>query len=464
MPFDGSGNFDRVHDWTADEAAAIKVRADRFDQENDDFATAFENCITRDGQGKPTANIDFNNKKITNLADPTTLKGALNVQTAQENDYSFGTATGSANTYAVTLGIVSSAYVDGMPFRVEINVTNTGSSTLNVDTHGAKTIKIDGQDLTGGELIANSIYWFAYNSGTGFIDLIKPANATESLKGIVELATNAETVTGTSTSLATHPSGVNAAISNALGLFGGIGGLRTENDTDTDHDIKTNVGICIDATKSVLINLASALTKRIDASWAEGDGNGGFPTGISLTPNSPLHYFLISKTDGTVDGGWDSSLTATNLLADATAYTYYRRIWGHWIDGSSNIYNYVQYGNYNILTSPILEYSGAGHTSAFLHTISTPLGIKIMAILNTIGTDAGVITYFSSPDTTDVVPSAANAIFNAVGNAGVGTGNTDNIGTQLIVLTNTSSQVRERSSTTNTFSFSLNGWIDNREL
>ena len=49
---------------------------------------------------------------------------------------------------------------------------------------------------------------------------ISGEDATESNKGIVELATSAQTVTGTSTTLATHPAGVKAAIDSAIDATG----------------------------------------------------------------------------------------------------------------------------------------------------------------------------------------------------------------------------------------------------
>lgn len=71
MPFDGSGNFTRLMNWVADAAASIKIRADRHDTEDDNFAAGLTNCITKDGQTQPTADIPMNGKKIVNLADPT---------------------------------------------------------------------------------------------------------------------------------------------------------------------------------------------------------------------------------------------------------------------------------------------------------------------------------------------------------------------------------------------------------
>lgn len=78
MPFDGSGNFNRVMNWVADAAAAIKIRADRHDQEDDNFAAGLSNCLTKDGQTLPTANIPMNGKKIIGLATPTLATDAVN--------------------------------------------------------------------------------------------------------------------------------------------------------------------------------------------------------------------------------------------------------------------------------------------------------------------------------------------------------------------------------------------------
>lgn len=75
----------------------------------------------------------------------------------------------------------------------------------------------DGNDPQSGVIRANMIISGHYD-GTNFV-LDAEDFATDTNKGIVELATNAEAVTGTSTTLATTPAGVLAAINNAL--YGG---------------------------------------------------------------------------------------------------------------------------------------------------------------------------------------------------------------------------------------------------
>lgn len=76
----------------------------------------------------------------------------------------YAVATGTANTYAISIPIV--ALVAGMAVSVKINIASTGASTLNWDTKGAKSIKKpDGSNMTNLKL---GIYTFRYD-GTNFI-------------------------------------------------------------------------------------------------------------------------------------------------------------------------------------------------------------------------------------------------------------------------------------------------------
>jgi len=73
--------------WTSDAAAGIKILASRHDTEDNSFAAGLSQCITKDGQSSPTADIGFNGKKILNLAagvNPTDAvnKGQLDSKTS----------------------------------------------------------------------------------------------------------------------------------------------------------------------------------------------------------------------------------------------------------------------------------------------------------------------------------------------------------------------------------------------
>jgi hypothetical protein len=92
--------------------------------------------------------------------------------TSHKADYTlqipYAAATGSANTYTVTLNPAASAYVDGMGVAFKVNVQNTGASTINVNGLGAKAIKkANGNDVSSENLKAGSIYSLRYNATAG---------------------------------------------------------------------------------------------------------------------------------------------------------------------------------------------------------------------------------------------------------------------------------------------------------
>lgn len=57
MAFNGSGLFVRLYNWVTDKANSIPITASRMDGEMDGFAAGLSNCVTRDGQGQPAANL-----------------------------------------------------------------------------------------------------------------------------------------------------------------------------------------------------------------------------------------------------------------------------------------------------------------------------------------------------------------------------------------------------------------------
>lgn len=68
MPFNGSGTFQRIYSWVADAANGIFVSSSRTDTDTNDIANGLSNCVTRDGQSPPTANLPMGGFKLTGLA------------------------------------------------------------------------------------------------------------------------------------------------------------------------------------------------------------------------------------------------------------------------------------------------------------------------------------------------------------------------------------------------------------
>ena len=78
MPWNGSGDFVRTDGtrtgatvWSQARDASVLVNAPDADTHDEDVGTGLENCLTRDGQNSPSANLPMNAKKHTGVADAT---------------------------------------------------------------------------------------------------------------------------------------------------------------------------------------------------------------------------------------------------------------------------------------------------------------------------------------------------------------------------------------------------------
>lgn len=89
-------------------------------------------------------------------------------RTVRDSKHTYAADTGAANAYVVTLVPAPSAYVTGMVVRFKAANANTTTSTINVNTLGAKTIKKDHDvNLEAGDIEANQMVTLIYD-GTDF--------------------------------------------------------------------------------------------------------------------------------------------------------------------------------------------------------------------------------------------------------------------------------------------------------
>jgi hypothetical protein len=173
MPFDGSGNYNRVMDWTNDAAANIKIRADRHDQNDDDIAAALSLTMTRDGQSQPTADLPMNGKKLTNLGAP------VNPTDAATKGYADGLKASPVFTGKVTLptGVAATPPVNWP--NATANPTTPANGDMWPDSAGGGLKhRIGGvtytygrleaaQTWTGAQTFANGNTAFGAAGGTG---------------------------------------------------------------------------------------------------------------------------------------------------------------------------------------------------------------------------------------------------------------------------------------------------------
>ena len=246
------------------------------------------------------------------------------------------------------------------------------------------------------------------------------------------------------------------------GYLSGLG--LSNNSSDTEHDIDIAVGEARDTADGVDLTIASTFTKRIDATWASGSGNGGMANGVSLSTNTWYHVYLVELDAGGTDAGFDTSTTAANLVATSGVASAYRRIGSVLTDSSSNILNFTQFQNEFIYDTQITNVNASGlGTSRVLQTVSTPLGVETRAILGIVaviaGSNVSVSFTVTHPNVTDA--TAAQAIANNAGENSSNNNGTWAAGTH-IVRTNTSSQVAFRQSSGATNYINTNGWYDER--
>lgn len=251
-------------------------------------------------------------------------------------------------------------------------------------------------------------------------------------------------------SRATTGDAVNAAaIHNYLSGF-----TLSNNSTDANFDIDITAGSCTDSTNTHVITLTSGLTKQLDALWAAGTNQGGRDTGS--VANATYHVFAIKNpSTGVVDVLFSQSVTSPTLPSGFTAF---RRI-GSIIYRGAKIVGFTQFGDEFLQVMPVHDISRTLGTSAVLEDLDVPVGIKVFARLRLQGSASsnwGILV--SSPDAPDVAPDPLDAPLITIGNNG-GSGARG----EIIVRTNTSSQVRCRGTTTNiTFNAVCYGWIDTR--
>ena len=243
---------------------------------------------------------------------------------------------------------------------------------------------------------------------------------------------------------------------------GYIDGLTLSNGSDADHDVDVAVGIARDSTDVYTLRLTSGLTKQIDAAWAAGNDVGGLFSG-AVANNTWYHVFLILKdVDGTLDVGFDTSLTAANIPA---GYTAYRRIGSVLTDGSANILAFQQYGSWFFWDAAVEDVDNVAQTTvAANNTLSVPPDVRVMARLGLHVTRTSTTSnalYVYDPSKTAQISDLSN------GRAQVGiqhdtSGSQQNV-SAADVITNTSSQVAVVSnSMSGNYNLTTFGWYDFR--
>jgi hypothetical protein len=178
-------------------------------------------------------------------------------RTLNENRIGYLADTGAADAYVVTFATAPIAYNAGLHINMKVATTNTGASTVNVNSLGVKAIKrADGTDVVAGDLTAGRIVSLIYD-GTNFqliaasnAELSTAVTAAQAAQTAAETAqTNAETAetNAAASAAAASTSETNAAASeaaaaqSAIDAAGAVGGVKVSSNDTTPGDLETKL-------------------------------------------------------------------------------------------------------------------------------------------------------------------------------------------------------------------------------
>lgn len=242
-------------------------------------------------------------------------------------------------------------------------------------------------------------------------------------------------------------------------LVSGVGsGLKISNNTtDASNDIDIQAGWAIDDTGTRVLRLVTGITKRVDANWAVGSGNGG-RDGAS-TPNGWWYVWLIMRSDtGVVEVLLSQSATAPTM---PTNYTHKVRIAEFYRSSSVNK-PFLQVGDDFWFKTEVQDDAASPSATAANVSLTVPPE-KLLAHLAVaaVRTNGSGLTYIRihDPDLDDYAPSASNFTLMLAAES-----DRDASGGGLDVMTNSSGQVRRISNTafTGNIYIQTRGWRSRR--
>lgn len=242
------------------------------------------------------------------------------------------TSGGSSNAYTLTPNRTISAYASGVEFLFAANHANTSTATLNVSSLGAKDLRDrDGAALASGEIESGAILHAVYDNSNGYF------RVTNLITGLGAGTTNLDSLTDVAISTATSgdllryngTSWVNATLAASLSAasetVSGIVELATAAEVLAGTD--TARAMTPAAFKSAGSSLASSGYYRFPGGfmvqWGYQSIGASTSTSVSFSPsftNSAsyklLHNFDEANTTGRyplkASGGTASSVTVYN--------------------------------------------------------------------------------------------------------------------------------------------------------
>lgn len=225
---------------------------------------------------------------------------------------SYAADSGTVNAYVVALSQVPDSYTDGLKVVIKPANTNTGASTINVNSLGVKSIRhYDSSVLTAGDLQAGAPTVLRYSSTTGFFHVqpnsiaaaetatTKAAEAEASASAAALSASSAASSAASISSQVTKIDGIeaNADVTDAANVAAAGAVMNTGN--ETIGGIKTFSSFMVTPTGAPTTDYQAANKKYVDDQVSS-----SIPTGCILIWSGsiatiPLGFALCDGNNGT---------------------------------------------------------------------------------------------------------------------------------------------------------------------
>lgn len=287
MARNGSGTFTRIVPAYVFDTVISETSVN---SEMDDIATALTASLAKDGQTVPTANLPMGGYGHTGVRTGTARTDYAALGQVQDGSANWVDGGGTADAITATYAPVITALVDGQLCFVRATLANaTTTPTFSPNGLTARTIVKSG----GGALVAGDIVGDGHQlilrydlAGTRW-ELLNPAvirvsAASDTTAGIVELATTAETTTGTDATRAVTPDGLHDMTSLA-----GAAWFLDEDGMDSDSATKVPSQQSVKAYVGTASSLVTAGTPLVlnplaASTTTQAHGLGAQPTLIEL--------------------------------------------------------------------------------------------------------------------------------------------------------------------------------------
>jgi hypothetical protein len=362
------------------------------------------------------------------------------------------------------------------------NTVGTGSKAFTVETGKGF---VPGQSLTIARTAAPSNRMFTvvdtYNSGTGALVVTSQAfegsgtftDWTISLGFNGQISSNqlANGVVNDQTLATFDPMQDTALIADAsdsgnkkkakLGAPKGYisGFLVTNNVSDANNDLDISAGYCRNADNTLDVVLAASITKRMDAAFVAGTGNGGLGNAVSKPTSGTFHVFVIyNTTTFAVDVYGDTSVSGANV---PSGWAIGRRIASYRTDSSANFIAVkpVERGGgevwvpYDVQRSGDIADTSVSSAARETYALTVPVDIRVLAKFTAqlLNPDSNGGLKFFDLATADATVSLDTGTMSLGGSVASGSAITGvRYAGEFEVMTNTSGQIGARSIATGT--------------